>query len=136
MNLRKLLRRKAEVDYDRKLLQLSVLNEAVNVDDIGLIIVRAENQRIVLADRSAQEKFMYRYLYDVKLSKLIPENVREKHDHHFLGFHHSPSHRTMKDGLEVEGVASDGSPVPCVVSLSDPIVVDRQTFYAARLLWR
>jgi len=84
----------------------------------GIIAVN-DKRMIILANRSAELLFGYHKseLLGKALEILLPDGLKEKHQHHTEGYVHNPRNRPMGVGLELKGRRKDGSEIPVDINL-------------------
>lgn len=85
----------------------------------GIVVVDAEG--IIRLVNSQAERFFgwdRQQLIGQALEVLVPDQVRDKHPGHRLGYATSPRTRPMGAGLELTARRADGSEVPVDISLS------------------
>jgi len=84
------------------------------------MVVVAEDGRITFANVQAETLFGYTRteLLGERISMLIPERFRKRHDTHLFEFFRNPGARPMGSGVELFGLRKDGSELPIEVSLS------------------
>jgi PAS domain S-box-containing protein len=89
------------------------------------MVVVAEDGRITFANVQAETLFGYTRteLMGQRISMLIPERFRKRHDAHMAGFSNKPGARPMGSGVQLFGLRKDGSELPIEVSLS-PLKTD------------
>jgi PAS domain S-box-containing protein len=89
------------------------------------MVVVAEGGRITFANVQAETLFGYTRaeLLGERISMLIPQRFRERHDAHLSGFFKNPGARPMGSGVQLYGLRKDGSELPIEVSLS-PLKTD------------
>lgn len=75
---------------------------------------------IQLINPSAEEMFGYQKqeLEGQKIEVLVPKDKRDVHHNHRDGYNKNPSRRKMGQGMDLNGVKKDGSPIPVEISLS------------------
>jgi len=84
----------------------------------GIIAVN-DKRMIILANRSAELLFGYHKaeLLGKPIEILIPDALKEKHQHHTEGFVKNPRNRPMGVGLELKGRHKDGSELSVDINL-------------------
>jgi two-component system sensor histidine kinase/response regulator len=85
----------------------------------GLMVVDA-NGTIQLANVQCEELFGYTRaeLMNMKVERLVPDSIREKHPEFRADFHRSPKARQMGTGRELLAQRKDGSLFPVEIGLS------------------
>jgi len=87
----------------------------------AMVIIKADSTgEIVLVNAQAERLFGYtrEELLGRRLEVLIPDRLRDRHQHHRSGYASDPHARPMGAGLELFGRRKDGSEFPIEVSLS------------------
>jgi PAS domain S-box-containing protein len=84
------------------------------------MVVVSESGQITFGNVQAETLFGYtrEELLGQRISMLIPERFRQRHDAHLSGFFKNPAARPMGSGVELFGLRKDGSELPIEVSLS------------------
>ena len=85
----------------------------------AMVIIRADSGEIVLVNAQAERLFGYtrEELLGKGIEVLMPERLRDRHEHHRSGYAADPQARPMGVGLELFGRRKDGSEFPVEVSL-------------------
>ena len=86
----------------------------------AMVIIKADSTgEIVLVNAQAERLFGYtrEELLGRRLEVLIPDRLRDRHQHHRSGYASDPHARPMGTGLELFGRRKDGSEFPIEVSL-------------------
>ena len=75
---------------------------------------------IILLNRATENMFGYNRadLLGKPVEVLIPQDVRERHHGHRVGYHNKASVRPMGVGLTLQGLRQDGTRFPVEISLS------------------
>lgn len=106
------LQRKAE-EYNKQV--SSLFSHATE----GVILTNAKGE-IILVNPFAEDLFGYakNELVGRRIEMLLPDNIRDKHEHYRDNFHANPHSRSMGAGRDLHGRKRDGSVFPVEVSLS------------------
>ncbi len=92
--------------------------ELVQISPDALLIT--QRGKITFANPRVQQIFGYEpeELVGQAIEVLVPQRVRERHQHHRARYERSPVARPMGTGLELAGLRKDGTEVPIEISLN------------------
>jgi PAS domain S-box-containing protein len=84
------------------------------------IVIVDRDGRITLANAQAERNFGYPRdeLLNQPVEILVPETLRDRHQHHRADYAAKPHTRAMGEGMELHGRRKDGSEFPVEISLS------------------
>ena len=84
------------------------------------IVIASRDGRIVLINSQTEQLFGYsrEELIGQPVEMLMPETLRQGHQHHRTGYFDQPIVRSMGAGLDLQGLRKDGSQFPVETSLS------------------
>ncbi|SFR82241.1 PAS domain S-box-containing protein/diguanylate cyclase (GGDEF) domain-containing protein [Marinobacter daqiaonensis] len=100
-------------------MSLAELTRFLDVIPDAVVVVTRE-KRVVSANARACEVFQYppEGLINLSLETLLPDDVRERHNHHVEDYFSSPTMRPMGSGLSLNGRRRDGSLFPVDIMLN------------------